>query len=348
MDFDDRQPKYSTPSLHQRLSISRRSLLACGTIAVTTFAAFNSQGIGASTTAKDTNSVAPAKLDLTSATQTLDATFETLPSFAVGRAQLRAGAPNPALNDSAFKWRAGYVETKPFRSIKQPAWNDERIPFPGFAWINHELACYPNGDAIGALGLDVITAVDGNLNLSATKAPQEALDQFPDDFTTTHISGAINTFPFAQAGGYFEIDTKLPVGSGIWPAFWLLPADRNWPPEIDVFEVLGKDPTTLYASIKFPARPDGRYESVNAIKIADPSIAFHTYGVDWDNNRIAWYIDRILVHVETTPDSLKNRACYILANVAVQNQAGWGGGPNSSTRFPATMKIRAIRAWKRG
>ena len=47
--------------------------------------------------------------------------------------------------------------------------------------------------------------------------------------------------------GYAEISAKVPKGMGVWPAFWLLPADKSWPPEIDVIEYLGRDPKRFMA-----------------------------------------------------------------------------------------------------
>jgi beta-glucanase (GH16 family) len=40
--------------------------------------------------------------------------------------------------------------------------------------------------------------------------------------------------------GTFEIEAKLPQGSGLWPAFWLYPRNA-WPPEIDIFEAYSKN-----------------------------------------------------------------------------------------------------------
>ena len=63
-----------------------------------------------------------------------------------------------------------------------------------------------------------------------------------------YTSGRIKTKGlFEQTYGRFEARIKLPVGQGIWPAFWMLGADIDdvhWPQcgEIDIMEYLGQEP----------------------------------------------------------------------------------------------------------
>ena len=53
-----------------------------------------------------------------------------------------------------------------------------------------------------------------------------------------------------QKYGRIEARIKLPLGKGLWPAFWMLGADSDlvsWPQcgEIDIMEYLGNNPTQV-------------------------------------------------------------------------------------------------------
>ena len=59
-------------------------------------------------------------------------------------------------------------------------------------------------------------------------------------------SKAPSTFQY----GYAEARVKAPAGQGLWPAFWTLPQDGSWPPEIDIMEILGHIPSTVYMTYR--------------------------------------------------------------------------------------------------
>src|SRR3954464_14790123 len=104
-----------------------------------------------------------------------------------------------------------------------------------------------------------------------------------------YTSGLITTAKsFAQQYGFFEVRAQLPAGQGFWPAFWLLPASGAWPPEIDVFEVLGDNPTTAYATVHSTVAGNTTFK-VNYLP--DLSAGFHTYGLSWQADMIRWYVD---------------------------------------------------------
>lgn len=62
---------------------------------------------------------------------------------------------------------------------------------------------------------------------------------------------------YYQTYGYFEMEAKLPIGAGSWPAFWLLNSDSptNGEPEIDIMEAYSGDTTGYWGDAnKHPIR----------------------------------------------------------------------------------------------
>ncbi|MGB1031773.1 MAG: glycoside hydrolase family 16 protein, partial [Flavobacteriales bacterium] len=72
-----------------------------------------------------------------------------------------------------------------------------------------------------------------------------------------YTSGKITTKNKITAhSGRFEARIKMPVGQGMWPAFWLLPNDKEygrWPlsGEIDITEMVGYSPNTTHGTIHY-------------------------------------------------------------------------------------------------
>jgi len=90
---------------------------------------------------------------------------------------------------------------------------------------------------------------------------------------------------FAQKYGYFEIRAKVPIGTGVWPAFWLLADDGGWPPEIDVLEGRGQRPGDLVMTTHWRI-PTGRIESCGFdFLLPDAANRFHDYGMLWQRDR---------------------------------------------------------------
>jgi beta-glucanase (GH16 family) len=191
------------------------------------------------------------------------------------------------------------------------------------------------------LGLNPFNVHDGILDITADRAPPEAL---PALSGYKYISGIITTKDvFQQAYGYFEMRAKLPAGKGFWPAFWLAPADQSWPPEIDIFEVLGQNPSLLYTTVHF-FKEDGKTDKVGLeLKVEDTSADFHIYGMSWTPTTVRFFIDRREVSATPTPKTL-NKPMYVLANLGVGGR--WPGPVDETTKFPATMSIDYIRVYQ--
>jgi beta-glucanase (GH16 family) len=210
---------------------------------------------------------------------------------------------------------------------------------------NGELQVYADrlfsGTAKASLNLDPFRIVDGKLEIIAEPL-KEDLRQFT--WGRSYSSGLLTTKgSFSQQYGVFEIRTKIPHGKGLWPAFWLLPTDNGWPPEVDILEILGDNPKKLYVS--WHSNAGGKHTSeTKPIDVADTSAAFHTYSVEWTKDAISWFFDDIQVATKPTPQDF-HRPMYMLVNLAVGGS--WPGSPDASTRFPATYSIDWIRAYAR-
>ncbi|MFC0685479.1 family 16 glycosylhydrolase [Novosphingobium clariflavum] len=189
------------------------------------------------------------------------------------------------------------------------------------------------------LGVNPFSIDSGVLTITAAPTSAEVLP-YVDGHTYT--SGLLTSkFTFSQQYGYFEIRAKLPDGAGMWPAFWLLPTDSTWPPELDVFEMLGNDPNVVYLTTH---GIDGSANTSVQDRVVVDTSQFHTYGVDWNSDRVIYYIDGVAVAEQPTP-AVMNKEMYLLMNLAVGGSGSWGGGPDAQTGT-GKMQIDYVKAYR--
>ena len=186
---------------------------------------------------------------------------------------------------------------------------------------NGELQVYADrlfsGTGSTSLKLDPFRIADGKLDIVA-----EPLNEDLRRLTwgLSYSSGLLTTkASFSQTYGLFEIRAKLPKGKGLWPAFWLLPENRAWPPELDVLEVLGDNMRKLYVS--WHSNVGGKHTADSkAIEVPDMSAEFHTYSVVWEKDTLMWFFDDVQVASRSTPEDF-HLPMYMLINLAVGG--GW-------------------------
>ena len=179
----------------------------------------------------------------------------------------------------------------------------------------------------------------GILSISATRAEGS---QTAYTHGLPYLSGMLNTSKsFALRYGYIEMRARLPKGTGLWPALWLLPVSGGWPPEIDVMEEIGNRTDRYYGSVH-SNRGGSRYETVIPIDTVDLSRHFNTFGLKWDSLTIDWYFNGLKVATAPTPPDL-NQPMYVLINLAIGGN--WAGQPDEDTLFPAHFDIDYIKAY---
>lgn len=227
-------------------------------------------------------------------------------------------------SDETVSWRTRYI------------WDRDVI-------INNESQYYVDPREHG---LEPFFINDGVLTIRADHMPSSRRTAFKD---RRYYSGVLTTEKsWSQQYGRFEARLKLPVGRGLWPAFWMLPSFERWPegiailPEIDVMEYLGHEQKTYHTTVhtnqtgKLTSHPYHHNRT-------DLSADFHLYSVVWDAKRITWYFDGEPVASHTTPSDL-HQPMHFLLNLAVGGN--WPGEPDDKTVFPADYLIDYVRAWE--
>lgn len=175
-------------------------------------------------------------------------------------------------------------------------------------------------------------AVSGGA-LSITAVP----DRTPYGVPGSWESGLISTQGhFSQTYGYFEMRVETASAPGSWDAFWLLPDHPTANQELDVMEHLGNDDAGTYSTIHTADGTPAQQLQVYSRDAARES-GFHTYGMDWEKDRISFYVDGQLMGSQATPSDMHS-PMYILADLATENGAQ---GPSITT------KIDYIRAFSK-
>jgi beta-glucanase (GH16 family) len=171
-----------------------------------------------------------------------------------------------------------------------------------------------------------------------------------------YTSGSITTHHKANwTYGRFEIRAKLPSGKGTWPAIWMLGESptQSWPDcgEIDIMENVGYDPLTIHANVHTADYNHqlGTNRGAN-IKIDSPSEEFHVYAIDWNSERIQFFIDDALYFTYYNEDSGENtwpfdHPHYLLLNLAIGGS--WGGEQGiDPSIFPQRMEVDYVRIYQ--
>jgi beta-glucanase (GH16 family) len=149
---------------------------------------------------------------------------------------------------------------------------------------------------------------------------------------------------FTAQYGYFEARVRVPAGRGLWPAFWMLtPAQR--PPEIDIMEVLSKEPTRVHLHYHYVDGAGVVQDYGAAWDDGDFSADWHTFGVEWRPDAIIWYIDGVERN-RYEGNYVANEPLYLILNLQVGGNDSWSGPTDATTVFPAYYDIDYVRAWQ--
>jgi beta-glucanase (GH16 family) len=173
-----------------------------------------------------------------------------------------------------------------------------------------------------------------------------------------YTSASLNTRgKAAWAHGRIEIRAKLPSGRGTWPAFWTLGTNIGqvgWPRcgEIDIMEHVGFDPGVVHANIHTRKYNHAMNTGKGArISVADVSTKFHVYAVEWDPEKMDFFIDGqkyFTYHNEGTGTDVwpYNKDQYLILNIAIGGD--WGGQKGiDDSIFPQRCYVDYVRVYQK-
>jgi beta-glucanase (GH16 family) len=161
--------------------------------------------------------------------------------------------------------------------------------------------------------------------------------------------------------GYFEARMRGPAGAGLWPAFWLNPEDQQWPPEIDIVELVSNTPDRdwrfnthhsvvpgdIGATLLLGSKLDewNRYYPGGGF---DWTAQFHTYAALWTPGIVHMFVDDVEIgkwgYTWQHNDGSDGGAAHVLVNLAVGGN--WPGAPTDPSIFPAALEVDFVRVWQ--
>jgi beta-glucanase (GH16 family) len=210
-------------------------------------------------------------------------------------------------------------------------WNDNGCTNAG----NHELEWFEPGQ---------VSVGGGALTLSAQRRTVTGSNGLSYPWVSGMVStgrSSYNADPrFTFTYGYVSADIELGVAPGMYEAFWLLPADKAWPPEIDILESAYPQ-NDAQMNLHYVGTHGNSQAQYVVLGPGEYASGYHNYAVDWEPGRITWYIDGVPRYTLAGPFPIPDTPMEIVATLAV----GLPSAPPASTAS-AAMKIKDVRVWQ--
>lgn len=230
-------------------------------------------------------------------------------------------------------------------TINSDNWNFETGNGTGYGlpagWGNNEKQIYTDSEENAHI------ETDGSVSSLLITADEDGSGAFTSAKLTTKDL-------FSMRFGRVDVRAKMPEGQGLWAAIWMLGDNRaliDWPGcgEIDIAEVLGSSPSTLYSTLHFTNGENKKDEIQGVKELAGSSFSsdYHLYTLEWTPESLVFKLDDVKFQEVPIEAGMKEfqRSFYLILNVAVGGY--WPGEPDNTTSFPQTMYIDYVRAYSK-
>ena len=243
--------------------------------------------------------------------------------------------PNATNDDGSCNYQTGLVWSDEFEASNlDPTKWDYDIGQGSWGWGNNELQYYTN--SISNVMLD-----NGYLRITAKN------EQFgAANYTSARIKSK-GLFEFMY--GRVDARIQVPIGQGLWPAFWMLGAnidDVSWPQcgEIDIMEHINTE--ALIHGTHHYNNNGHQYSGGSAVCNAGE---FNVYSIEWSPLSIKWFLNESMFYeADISSNSVSkeefHEPFFFLINLAVGGN--WPGSPNASTQFPSVMLVDYVRVYQ--
>ena len=284
-----------------------------------------------SDTAPESSSVMPATPESSSIAEP-----ESSSSTPVSSSSTEHQSSSAAVSSSS---ESPYLWNDEFDTIDTTKWTFE-IGTGASGWGNNEWQYY-TGRSENAY------VQDGILHIRANKEDYEGAK-----YTSARM---ITKGKFSFTYGTVEARIALPMGKGIWPAFWTLGANIDavsWPAcgEIDIIEAVNSESivygTNHWQSEGNQADYGNNTNDFHGAKKELDITQFHTYKMVWNSEVIAMYVDDFKYHEISIKENAGgtdafHKPQFFLLNVAVAGN--WPGFEVDDAQFPNEMLVDYIR-----
>lgn len=263
-------------------------------------------------------------------------------------------------------WNDTWLEEFDGTSLDMSKWSYQLgIGDNNDGWGNNEQQCYTDSE-------DNIKVEKGELTITARKQKNDSGRPYTSARIWT-MNDDGKTVKFAQTYGRMEAKMKLAGGDGyegVWPAFWMLPADLHygtWPlsGEIDILETRGREPLLADGTVHY-GKPWPNNESQGGVfdysesrYNQDSDINdYHIYAVEWEPGEIRWYVDDELYftysnwYSQSSDNPAKFRYpapfdqdFYIILNLAIGGTFDNNLIPDDG-KMPVDMKVDYVRVYE--
>ncbi|MBP7933207.1 MAG: glycoside hydrolase family 16 protein [Phycisphaerae bacterium] len=160
----------------------------------------------------------------------------------------------------------------------------------------------------------------------------------------------------AWTHGRVEVRAKMPTARGTWPAIWMLGTnirEVGWPRcgEIDIMEFVGFEPGVIHANVHTQkynhTKGNGKGDKIT---IRDASETFHVYAVEWDVEKMSFFVDEKKYFTYRNERSGTDawpfdKDHYLILNLAIGG--AWGGQKGiDESAFPQQFCIDYVRVYQ--